>query len=192
MEKFNDAVANLCSVLTDENERVRYQDHLVVWVEHCEDIKDRAREVIEVLEAAHSNTSAQFTQSAGIPIYDPHAGPSSSSGLVTTAFSTGPIVPMPGSTSSSTITVTALPYALPSTCLPRTLPVSFAGSTASGIPATHAPVPRSGFVTGTEQLYSSTNLEIAMNSIDNAINDDLAIIEQEFRMNILSLRMPQF
>ena len=40
------------TVLSDKQTKEDYQDHLVTWVEHCEYLKERGREVIEVLEAA--------------------------------------------------------------------------------------------------------------------------------------------
>ena len=52
LDKFTDAVTVLCSTLNSEAEREMYQDHLIVWIDHVEEIKDRAREVITVLEAA--------------------------------------------------------------------------------------------------------------------------------------------
>ena len=44
LEAFTDAVSNLCTLLRDRGEKEMYQDHLIVWVSHCEDMKDRARE----------------------------------------------------------------------------------------------------------------------------------------------------
>ena len=38
-----------------------YQDHLIVWIDHVEEIKDRAREVITVLEAAQVIESRRQT-----------------------------------------------------------------------------------------------------------------------------------
>ena len=46
LDRYTDAVSVVCSTFTNENERESYQDHLIAWVEHCEDLKDRAREVI--------------------------------------------------------------------------------------------------------------------------------------------------
>ena len=52
LDRYTDAVSVVCSTFASENERESYQDHLIAWVEHCEDLKDRTREVIVVLEAA--------------------------------------------------------------------------------------------------------------------------------------------
>ena len=52
LDRYTDAVSVVCSTFANDNERESYQDHLIAWVEHCEDLKDRAREVITVLEAA--------------------------------------------------------------------------------------------------------------------------------------------
>ena len=52
LDIFSDAVVTLCSVADDSIDKHAYQDHLVVWTEHCENLKDRASEVIEVLKAA--------------------------------------------------------------------------------------------------------------------------------------------
>ena len=54
LEKYTDAVTVVCSTFTNEAEKILYQDHLIVWNEHCENLKDRARETIFVLEAAQS------------------------------------------------------------------------------------------------------------------------------------------
>ena len=82
LEKFTDTVANLCSALTDVAEKERYQDHLIVWVEHCEDIKDRAREVIDLLEAAQINT-AQSRPQVSTSMFT-FGGPSGSGTVVAT------------------------------------------------------------------------------------------------------------
>ena len=52
LDGLSDAVAVLVTVLSDRQTKEDYQDHLVTWVEHCEYLKERGREVIEVLEAA--------------------------------------------------------------------------------------------------------------------------------------------
>ena len=51
LDSFTVAVSVLCSTLTVQNEKDMYQDHLFVWIEHCEELKSRARDTIEVLEA---------------------------------------------------------------------------------------------------------------------------------------------
>ena len=61
LDKFTDAVTVLCSTLNSESEREMYQDHLIVWIDHVEEIKDRAREVITVLEAAQFVESRRQT-----------------------------------------------------------------------------------------------------------------------------------
>ena len=52
LENYTDAVTVLCSPLTEETGNHMYQNHMLVWSEHCKDLKDRAREVISVLETA--------------------------------------------------------------------------------------------------------------------------------------------
>ena len=52
LDSFTDAISLLCSVLESRDKKLQYQEHLTVWVEHCECLKDRARETIAVLEAA--------------------------------------------------------------------------------------------------------------------------------------------
>ena len=49
---FRAAVGNLCSLLNKEEDKEDYEDLMLKWIDYCEDIKDRARDVIEVLEAA--------------------------------------------------------------------------------------------------------------------------------------------
>ena len=58
MDKFSDHVTVLCSTFTDEPDKILYQDYLIVWNEHCEDQKDRAYEVIAIIEAAQPNPAA--------------------------------------------------------------------------------------------------------------------------------------
>ena len=58
LDKYTDATATLCAALTTRAEKDEYQDLLLVWVEHCEGLKERAREVILVLEAAVGNRNA--------------------------------------------------------------------------------------------------------------------------------------
>ena len=65
LDAFTDAVSVLCSTLTVQNEKDMYQDHLFVWVEHCEALKNRARDTIEVLEAAlHGGQQTQPVSTA--------------------------------------------------------------------------------------------------------------------------------
>ena len=52
MDKFSDAITVLCSTFTDEPDKILYQDHLIVWNEHCDDLKDKAYKVVAILEAA--------------------------------------------------------------------------------------------------------------------------------------------
>ena len=52
LDKYSDAITVFCLTFTNDADRTLYQDHLLVWNEHCEDLKDRARDVIAVLEAA--------------------------------------------------------------------------------------------------------------------------------------------
>ena len=59
MDRFSDAVTVLCSTFTDEPDKILYQDHLIVWNEHCDDLKDRAYEVIALLEAAQPSVAVQ-------------------------------------------------------------------------------------------------------------------------------------
>ena len=60
LEIYTDAVCVLCTTMTDTNEQEAYQDHLLVWSEHCEHLKDRARDVIEVLLAAQQSVSSTY------------------------------------------------------------------------------------------------------------------------------------
>ena len=52
LENYTDAVTVLCSPLTEDAGNCMYQNHMLVWSEHCKYLKDRAREVISVLETA--------------------------------------------------------------------------------------------------------------------------------------------
>ena len=55
-------------------------------------------------------------------------------------------------------------------------------STTTSHPPTRAQFPPAGWVQGSNNVYSSTNLALAvgqMNSIGNTIHDDLLIVEQE-------------
>ena len=57
LNKFTDPVTISCSTLSNDRDKETYQDHLVVWIEHSEHLKDRAREVIFTLEAAHTTVN---------------------------------------------------------------------------------------------------------------------------------------
>ena len=61
LEKFTDAVTVICSTLSNDADKQSYQDHMIVWNEHCEELKERAREVIFVLAAARQNTNTTFS-----------------------------------------------------------------------------------------------------------------------------------
>ena len=100
LEKFTDTVANLCSALTDVAEKERYQDHLIFWVEHCEDTKDRAREVIDLLEAAQITTAQPRPQvSASMFTF---GGPSGSGTVVVTTTAPGTCTTVPLTTAAPT------------------------------------------------------------------------------------------
>ena len=63
LERYTDAVTVVCSTLTERTEQEMYQDHLIVWVEHVEALKDRARETTLVLEAALQLSAAVHVSS---------------------------------------------------------------------------------------------------------------------------------
>ena len=42
LDKFTDAVTIFCSTLSNDRDKGTYQDHLVVWIEQSEHLKDRA------------------------------------------------------------------------------------------------------------------------------------------------------
>ena len=52
LKAYTGAVGNVCSVLTREEDKNDYEDLMLLWVDYCEDVKERARDVIDVLEAA--------------------------------------------------------------------------------------------------------------------------------------------
>ena len=190
IDGFSDAVAVLVSLLDDEGEKERYDDHMVVWVEHCENLKERARDTIDVLEAAaaisrdapiqNNNFSAQVTSSvsAAVPTTMNEVIGTQATPLGHFAFPPGPssgslpTVPQPGSVNA----VTTGQIASTDTT-----------NTAGGPTMSHrigsVSVPsNSGWIIGSDNMYSSTNLELAiqqMNSIGNSINEDLNVAEQE-------------
>ena len=74
LDAYTDAVCVLCSVLGDQRQQEAYQDHLLVWVAHCEHLRDNARDVIEVLEAAqHINTTSTTTVQTTADIGSSHS-----------------------------------------------------------------------------------------------------------------------
>ena len=52
LKAYTGAVGNVCSVLTREEDKNDYEDLMLLWVDYCEDVKERARDNINVLEAA--------------------------------------------------------------------------------------------------------------------------------------------
>ena len=216
LDAFTDAISVLCSVLEDREEKLQYQDHLTVWVEHCECLKDRAREAIVVLEAALerrteqsapgtiagvSNTGQKsrtdiditptFTltsEPAGDGTYS-LAGPSNRTSVVNVVTSE-PVSALQQVTTASTGTMISAPastvaqlYVSGTTGANSLPPVSNINANVSQHQVTsYAQLPLPGWRQGPDSMYSSTNLELAvkhMNSIGNAIHEDLLVAEQE-------------
>ena len=62
LDNYTEAVARYCTVLTEDNQKEAYEDHMLTWVDHCEELKDRARDVIDLMEAAEAGTTARTEQ----------------------------------------------------------------------------------------------------------------------------------
>ena len=185
LDAFTDAVSVLCSTLTVQNEKDMYQDHLFVWIEHCEELKSRARDTIEVLEAAiagasHRPSAVPVTFDNGFqrPTYGAsHITSQALADSIAVALNSIPAGPSSttGGSSASGTRPTVVPASLPPTS-------SIMSTGALRNPTREAQFPPQGWIPGTDNVYSSTNLELAlghMNSIGNAIHEDLIAAEQE-------------
>ena len=193
------AVGNVCCVLTREEDKQDYEDLMLLWVDYCEDVKDRARDTIDVLEAAQlgttqvlpapqtdaatsgNTTPATITSddlTADVPgLFRSHADVSVSQGLSTETVDTQAPASQPNtSTVSGNPTLMTVVSAV-------TRPPIMAATVASGHDSTsRAASTLSGFVVGTGGISSGTNVEVTtrhMNSIGNEINEELTIAEQE-------------
>ena len=47
----------MCSLLNKDEDKDDYEDLMLRWIDYCEDIRDRARDIIEVLEAEQLGTT---------------------------------------------------------------------------------------------------------------------------------------
>ena len=52
LDGFSDAVMTLITVIAECEEKNLYRNHLMIWLEHCKDLKDRARYAMDTLEAS--------------------------------------------------------------------------------------------------------------------------------------------
>ena len=196
LDVFTDAISVLCSVLEDRDEKLQYQDHLTVWVEHCECLKDRARKVIAVLEAALERRQEQSApgNAAGapyavqqsraeldiMPTYtltsEPDgdgtyslAGTSNRTNVVNTV-SSEPLSALQQVPPASNGTMVSAPastvaqlYASVSTGASLLPPVSNNNANVSQHQVTsYAQLPLPGWRQGPDSMYSSTNLELAV------------------------------
>jgi len=200
LERYIDAVTVVCSTLTDRTEQELYQDHLIVWVEHVEALKDRARETTQVLEAALQLSEAVHVPSMEDNISNP--GPSSRPYLVSSNVTSGTSIALSEANTMSSesfadrplpmITATAVNSFAAQGALPpprtantnggRSAPIMSVTLHDSLAGASQAQLPPRGWVTTENTAYSSTNLELAvrqMNSIGQAIHEDLSTAVEE-------------
>ena len=196
LDKYSDAITVFCSTLTNDADRTLYQDHLIVWNEHCEDLKDRAREVIAVLEAPQPAKAVQQqdllpafsgpgTSRQTEPSVVSEATPTSGDPGVPTHTETVAIQENTVSTDVAVAHHTTQPLQPAAATfqeqsrLPPLMTTAVSGSRMSHAPSSQ---PTRGFVIGADQVYSSTSLDMAirhMNSVGNCIHDDLSVVEQE-------------
>ena len=52
LDGFSDAVMTLITVIAECEEKNLYRNHLMIWLEHCKDLKARARYAMDTLEAS--------------------------------------------------------------------------------------------------------------------------------------------
>ena len=52
LESFTTALSTLCSLMDDREEVVAFEDHLMVWVDYCGWLKNRAYVILDMLETA--------------------------------------------------------------------------------------------------------------------------------------------
>ena len=203
LDNYTDAVAKLCTVLSKDEEKEDWEEHLLTWSDYCEQTKDRARDLLEMLEAeaatSQGNADAQRA-SDGLCSTSVIAGPSGSQPLLThaslaEALSTVQVTSVDNaSTSLVTNTDFLLPQPSASSSTGEPLRPPLMSSNLQNPPsiqttafmgtglASQASIPSTGWVIGSTNMYSTTNVELGvhhMNSISSEILEELSIAEQE-------------
>ena len=182
-----------------------YQDHLIVWIDHVEEIKDRAREVITVLESAQVVESRRQTATFSV---NSGTEASSQTDQANPAQATSSVnLPGTSNLASGSIPSAGLSDTPSASCtVPQSAPfIASVGTTLDQIQSMvsvpnqqSAPIMSTGAgrhqqvfqaqypprsrVHGAENLVKSTNLDLAlrnMNSIGQTIHLDLMSAEEE-------------
>ena len=52
LDSLTTALSTLCSLMDDSDEVVAFEDHIMVWVDYCGWLKNRAYVILDMLEAA--------------------------------------------------------------------------------------------------------------------------------------------
>ena len=185
VDVYTDSVSNLCSVLPTHEEKEDYRNLLLDWIDYVEVLKDRARDAIEVLEAAkdavvdehqQANTGNNATASTGDGVSNGNTGtPTSSQPLATPTSSGTPVVAQPSGTNTTSTSGSTGTTITPTTGNTGQI-VNSGGSTPS---TDTAP-----FVSGVVDNNAPGNMEIQialrkMNSIGHAIHQDIVAMESE-------------
>ena len=160
---------------------------MLAWVDNCED--NTAEDPSRAVSSSEQTqlTAASLAEALSLVQVPSSSGPQISTAVISSGTGPQPLVPMPGGSSRGENIQNSVPMSsggqLPpimSTCARGATTVQTSAVITGS--SSHASYPPTGWVVGTGNVYSSTNIELGlhhMNAVGAEINSDLEAAEQE-------------